>query len=891
MSTWHLMTMPEVTTHLETDYNKGLDEQEVARRLEKHGKNELKEAPPRSLWSLAYAQLKEVLVLMLLGAAIISTAVGEWQDALVIIVIVALNTALGVYQEHKAEQALRALKKLSKPIAKVVRAGHVMQVDTTVLVPGDVVILEAGDHIPADVRLAEVAGLQINEAALTGESVPVEKHVDALSPVAVGEVPIGDQHNMAFMGTVITRGRGRAVVVKTGMNTQIGNIARLLQESAPEATPLQRRLEQLGKTLGVAALVLVALVFAAGLWRGEDVFDMFMTAISLAVAAVPEGLPAVVTIVLALGVQRMSREKAIIRKLPAVETLGAATIICSDKTGTLTKNEMTVVAVYADGEMHDIAANNGAVELTNGQKALLAAATLASDAYIEQCNGQWKVIGDPTEGALIVAANQHGMPSEELVTAAPRVAELPFDATRKMMTTFHDWSLLRYIATTSPYVSLTKGAPDILLARCTSIWHQGTVTVLDAETRKELAAINDEMAGQGLRVLAVAWHPWPSLPATLTSESIENELVFMGYVAMQDPPRPEVQVAVERCKQAGIRPVMITGDHRDTAVAIARHIGLWHQGDVSMTGTQIEQIDDDELLDLCEKVTVYARVSPEHKLRIVDAYKKRGHVVAMTGDGVNDAPALKRADIGAAMGITGTDVAKEAADMVLADDNFATIVSAVASGRTVFANIRKVIHYLLSCNTGEIVTIFTAIILGLGRPLTAIQILWMNLVTDGLPALALGVEPAEANVMSKRPRNPKEGVLAGGLGSIILWQGLMLGGLAVLGYWLVLSRDTSLGQARTVAFLVLSLAQISHSFNTRSMTTPLLHLGWSSNKALLGAAAASILLQIGVVVIPQAQPIFDTVPLTVEQWLLVAFLSLAPLMLVEGRKLIRQVGA
>lgn len=880
---WYGTTPEDAVALLQSDIKDGLSETECKSRLERYGYNALQETPPRSILSMFVDQINEPLILILVAAALISVFVGEWEDAIVILLIVALNAVLGVVQENRAEKAMEALKQLSKPVAKVVRNGQLIQVPSNEVVPGDIVLLEAGDFIPADVRLLESASLKVDESALTGESVAVEKHADTLL-TDVQKPALGDQHNMGFMGTVVTYGRGRGLVVRTGMQTEIGNIAGLIQGASQESTPLQKHLGQLGKILGLVALVLVVIVFITGILRGEAAFDMFMTAISLAVAAVPEGLPAIVTIVLALGVQRMSRQNAIIRRLPAVETLGAATVICSDKTGTLTKNEMTVVSIYAD-DTTSAYNSSGLKENTPGQQLLLQAGMLACDAVIEKSDGRLLVIGDPTEGALVAAAEYAGFDQIATNKVMPRVAELPFDSARKLMTTIHTVPEGTHAIFHTPYVAFTKGAPDVLSQRCVSIYAHGEIRPLDEAVRTRLNTVNAEYAGHGLRVLAVAYRLWDTIPERLDSAYVEQDLTFLGFFAMQDPPRPEAKDAVQKCLQAGIRPVMITGDHPDTAIAIAKELGIWQSGDKTLIGAQLEEMSDKALQDVVEDVSVYARVSPEHKLRIVNALKSHNHVVAMTGDGVNDAPALKRADIGAAMGITGTDVAKEAADMVLTDDNFATIVTAVGAGRAIFANIRKVVHYLLSCNIGEIFAIFAAIAFGLGRPLTAIQILWLNLVTDGLPALALGIDPPEKDVMKHKPRNPNESVLGDGLGITLLWQGMLLGGLTLLGFWHTLSIGRPMEEARTVAFLILSLSQIVHSLNTRSRRTSIFRLGITSNSALLGAMAASALLQLIVVVVPFFQPIFNTVSLPLDDWLWVVGLSLSPILLSELVKL------
>ena len=885
---WHCLGVQETCREIQTDPERGLDGGEAVRRLESYGPNALQEKSPRSLLSMFLGQMKEILVLILLGAAVVSGALGEWEDSIVILIIVVLNAVIGVIQENKAEHALKALKDMTKPLAKVLRAGKVNQISAEELVPGDVVLLDAGDSVPADLRLLEAASLRANESALTGESVPVEKSAGAIN---AAQVPIGDRKNMLFMGTTITGGRGKAIVVETGMKTQLGRIAQLLDESVAEPTPLQQRLGKLGKILGAAAVAIVALVFFIGLWRGEDLLEMFMVAISLAVAAVPEGLPAVVTIVLALGVTRMSRRRAIIRKLPAVETLGTATVICSDKTGTLTKNEMTVTGSFVTGRLFKVTGtgydpggkfldqNGSEIRAMNdeGLKLLLLGGLLNSDAQLEDTGKGYRVIGDPTEGSLVVAAAKAGLPRESTLQGHPRLAEIPFDSDRKMMTTFHSHD--------GSVRSFTKGAPDILLSRCTGILTEKGVASLDEDTRRGLLEVNSQFASGGQRVLALAVRQWPGVPDGPSSDQAERDLTFVGFFAIQDPPRPEAKEAVAVCRRAGIRTVMITGDHRETAVAIARELDLMQPGDDSLTGDQLEKMDDEELQKVVNRVAVFARVSPEHKLRIVKALKHHGHVVAMTGDGVNDAPALKRADIGAAMGITGTEVAKEASDMVLQDDNFATIVKAVEEGRTIYNNIRGSVQYLLSCNAGEIVAIFSALLLGLGSPLSPIQILWLNLVTDGPPALALGLEPAQKGIMNRPPRKPKEGLFSEGVGARILWQGMLIGLLSLAAYWLALVWGRTLEEAHTMAFVTMALSQLVHSFNVRSMRLSLFTIGPASNRSLIYAVLISAAALFIVVFTPFLRDVFETAVLRPSDWGVVLSLSIVPLVLVEISKL------
>ena len=887
---WYVMDLGKVGEILETDLHQGLSIEEAEKRLREYGPNVLKEPPPRSILSMFIDQMKEVLVLILIAAALISGLVGEWADSIVIMIIVVLNACLGVYQEHKAEEALKALKKMTKPIAKVIRGGSTCEVNVESLVPGDIVLLEAGDSLPADIRLTETISMQTNEAALTGESVPVEKDT---APLEREDVGIGDRQNMGFMGTTVTTGRGRGVVVATGMNTELGKIAELIQATPPETTPLQRRLGELGKFMGIMAGVIVVVVFLTGLLRGEELLGMFLIAVSLAVAAVPEGLPAVVTIVLAMGVTKMSQRRAVVRRLPAVETLGTVTVICSDKTGTLTKNEMTVTRLYTDGQNFEVTGvgyepegefidDQGKVIEPLSNKNLmfmLMGGLLCTDAEMQKANDSWRVIGDPTEGALVVAAAKTGLRKTELESESPRLAEIPFDSGRKMMTTFYKINDKIY--------SFTKGAPDLLVARCNSILKGTGSEPLTEENRKQLLEINSQWASQGERVLALAIREWEEVPDKPKANLVENDMTFVGYFSMIDPARPEVKEAVAVGKGAGIRTVMITGDHRDTAVAIARELGIWQEGDNALSGEQLQKMDDEELKEAVLNTTVFARVSPEDKLRIVNALKEHNYVVAMTGDGVNDAPALKRADIGVSMGITGTEVAKEASSMVLMDDNYATIVSAVEEGRTIYSNIRKSIHYLLSCNIGEIITIFSSILLGLHSPLTAIQILWMNLVTDGLPALALGVEPAEKDVMKQPPRKPNEGVFAGGMGVRIIWQGIMIGLLALAVYLLALSWGRTLDDAHTMTFATMALMQLVHSFNARSMEHSVFSLGVASNRNLIYAFLASAALTAAVIFIPFLREFFDTAPLRLSDWFVVCGFALMPLIIVEMSKMIK----
>ena len=907
-STMHNGTLQQLAQNLHTDLRQGLTAQESQQRLETYGRNKLAEAAGTSFWQLLLDQFKDFLVLLLIASAAISILVGEWVDAAAILAIVVINAVLGVMQEWRAEQSLQALKKMAAPSATVVRGGHQETIPAEELVPGDLVVLAAGNHVPADLRLIETVNLRIQEASLTGESVPVEKNASA---VLNADIPIGDRTNSAFMGTVVTYGRGKGIVTSTGMHTQFGLIAQMLTAVSAEETPLQRRLEELGRTLGTAALVICGLVFVIGVVRDTnpamvlveglsaylsahqiEILELFMTAISLAIAAVPEGLPAVVTICLALGMQRMVRRHALLRRLPAVETLGTATCICSDKTGTLTKNEMTVTRLWADGAFYEVSGRgyDPVGSLTSSDRAiqplesrplrsLLRGGLLCNDAVLERIEAQngethvtWRMVGDPTEGALVVLAGKAGLWRSEVEQTHPRVAEVPFDSARKRMTTVHttpdeDW----------PYGAYVKGAPDILLPLCTHIETERGVEPLTPDTRMAIERANDEMASQALRVLAVARRPLADANPGVIDAGIERDLVFLGLTGMIDPPRPEVRQAVDLCYQAGIKPVMITGDHQDTAVAIGQELNFFSGEKRSMTGAQLDRLSDEEFARVAGEVDVYARVSPEHKVRIVDALRSQGHVVAMTGDGVNDAPALKRADIGVAMGITGTDVAKETADMILTDDNFASIVAAVEEGRVIYSNIRKFVYYLISCNIGEILVIFLAMVAGLPLPLRPIHLLWLNLVTDGLPALALGLEKGEPGIMQQPPRPPREPVLNREMALNTAVQAVAITA-TTLGAFLIALRiyPNSLVAAQTVAFTTLVLSELFRAYTSRSEHYPLLKLGIFSNQYMVWATLSSFLLMMAVIYLPLFEPIFFTYDLPWSDWLYILPLTLVP---------------
>lgn len=887
----HARSGDELLAELHSSRTHGLDDVEARRRWTTVGPNRLRQAPPPPAWRRFLGQFKEVVIWILIVGAVIAMFLGEIVDAAAILAIVLLNGILGFIQEERAGQALAALQQLSAPAAKVIRGGNLRLVPAEELVPGDVVEMEAGDHVPADVRLLESTVLNVQEAALTGESIPVPKQAD----VVVGETAaLGDRRNMAYMGTIVAAGKGRALVVATGMQTELGRIAGLLERRDFEPTPLQRRLTELGKVLVVACLVIVAAVFVLQLQRGGKLLEVFLMAVGLAVAAVPEGLPAVVTTVLALGLQRMVRRNALIRKLPSVETLGCVTIICSDKTGTLTRNEMTVRRIAAGGSTYSV---TGSGYVPHGDflrdddgesKRIDPAADQALTTALRiglWCNNAkvvpsgkgshaWQVIGDPTEGALVVAAMKAG----SVLTEVPEevVMEIPFDSERKTMSVVVKDSADR----TTLYC---KGAPEVILAKCTKELRDGRIGELSVARRDEILALNHRWAGDALRVLGLAMRE--DVPQH-SNDIEENDLTFVGLVGMIDPPRDEVREAVKVCRAAGIRPVMITGDHPATAMAIARELEIAASIDRVVTGVELNQWTDEQLAMQVREIAVYARVSAEHKLRVVRAWQANDETVAMTGDGVNDAPAVQAADIGIAMGVTGTDVTKAASDMVLTDDNFASIVSAVEEGRGIYANIQKVLLFLLSCNCGEILLMFIASLLGWPSPLLPVQLLWINLVTDGLPALALALEPPEPDVMGKKPRDRHESLLSASTGLIIVLQGLLVGG-AALAAFAIIGRQHSgdLERARTTAFCVLVYSELFRAFAARSRRFTCLELGLLTNPYLFGAVAISALLQLSVVALPFNRAVFQTVAYPVHDWRTVIFLSLVPVTVIELSKL------
>jgi Ca2+-transporting ATPase len=860
-----------VEKKLSSSLKRGLGEEEAKKRLHEYGYNEIEQKDRKSVFRMIADQFNDFMIIILIIAAVISGLLGEITDSVIILMIVVLNAAMGVVQENKAEQSLAALKKMSAPNAKVLRDGYHDVVPSRLLVPGDIVLLETGDLVPADMRIIEASNLKIEEAALTGESVPVEKDTGPLDQM---NIPLGDRVNMGYSGSIVTYGRGRGIVIGTGMNTEVGKIAQMIQSAEEVETPLKKRLQVLGKVLGIAALAICTVIFITGILYGKEIFDMFLIAVSLAVAAIPEGLPAIATIVLAIGVQRMVKRNAIVRRLPSVETLGSATVICSDKTGTLTQNRMTVKRLFFDNSMHDVDSVIGDNNDDKRFRLLVTVGTLCNDAKLKRADGEITTLGDPTETALVDLGLRAGVNKDQLEAALPRVDEVPFDSKRKLMTTVH--------RTENGYRVFTKGAVEELLAKSDSILLEEHIIKLEQSHRAMILETNEKMAQGALRVLGMAYRDIDNLPGKSGEEDYESSLVFVGMVGMIDPPRPEAKKAVDVCKRAGIKPVMITGDHKITALAIAKDLGMLSSDEEAVTGAEVQNMSDDELIERVRRISVYARVSPEHKVRIVKAWQAQGQIVAMTGDGVNDAPALKIADIGAAMGIVGTDVAKEASDMVLTDDNFATVVAAVEEGRTIFANILKSIQFLLSCNVGEILTLFVATMLNWHEPLLPVHILWVNLVTDSLPALALGVDPAEKNIMDRKPRDPKKNIFDRGMIRRIIYQGIMVGALTLTAF--VIGSQRSLEAGRTMAFTVLALSQLVHSFNMRSNRQSIFSMGFGSNRYLLDAVGISALLVFTVLGIPFLSALFKLTALNAGEWTVVAVLMLAPLAVVEAAK-------
>lgn len=860
------LSIHEIEKQFETNSDAALSNEEARRRFIRDGANEFEKKKPKSLPAKFLEQFKSFMIFVLLVAAIISGVVGYmngegFTDAVIILVIVVLNACIGTAQEVKAEKSLEALEKMSAPYSKVIRSGQVETIPSREIVKGDVVVIETGDLIPADLRLTEAVNLKIEEAALTGESVPETKHTGVIE----GELALGDRENMAYSSTLVSYGRGKGIVVATGMSTEVGKIAGMIQSVPETKTPMQVRIDQLGKFLGIAALVICLVIFLVGILQGRELLSMFMTAVSLAAAAIPEGLPAVSTIVLAVGVQRLAKRNAIVRHLPSVETLGSTNVICSDKTGTLTQNKMTIVNLYTDHQLSEISGT-----LHADQVRLLTSSILANDAKLSREGGRWSTTGDPTETAFVDAGLRWGLNKNDIEKQHERVAEIPFDSERKMMTTVNRDGQHFFVH--------TKGGVDELLSCSRFILLDGEIKELTEQEKEKVRKANVRMAEKAMRVLGVAYKEIKEVPSDVNPGSLENELIFTGMVGMIDPPRDEVRDAVRKCREAGIKPVMITGDHLVTAVAIAESLDIKEENEIAMTGQELEKMTDADLQEKVDDTSVYARVSPEHKVRIVRAFREEGAVVAMTGDGVNDAPALKLADIGLAMGITGTDVAKEAADVVLADDNFATIVSAVEEGRRIYDNVLKAIQFMLSTNIGEILVIFVAIVANWPAPLLPIQILWINLVTDSLPALALSVDPADPDVMRRKPVDSKEGIMNKSFLIRIFLQGAMIGGLSLVAFLIGLQTSVAVGQ--TMTFAVLALSQVAHVMNVRSARHSAFR-NMFKNKMLLGALAIVLFLMIIVLEVPQLHDIFRLAPLTRMQWIWIVILSVAPLPIIE----------
>lgn len=886
---WHTLSAVQLAQELQTDLTSGLTPDEVQARLVTCGPNALPESAPPAPIGLFLRQFSSLIVWVLVGAAVVAGLLGEWVDTAAIIAIVLLNAILGFVQEYRAERSLAALKKLALTNAKVLRGGKLLSLPSTDLAPGDVMMVEAGDHVPADARLLYASSLRTQEAALTGESTPVEKTDDVLTTAVL---PVVEKKNCLFWGTDIVAGKGRAVVVATGVRTELGRIAVLMQHEERESTPLQQRLTQLGRVLLVLSLGIVGVVFILGIRRGEPLVNMFLTAVSLAVAAIPEGLPAIVTMTLAIGVTKMVKRHALIRQLPAVETLGSTTVICTDKTGTLTKNEMTVTRIFIDGHTLAVSGEGYAPvgeireegqiltgDLSGGVQVLLEAAVLCNDASLAHEEQKWVVVGDPTEGALLVVAAKVGVTKAALAATQSLLGEAPFDAERKRMTVVRDSS--------DGPVAYVKGAPDSLLPECSRYRTlTGKVEPLTDDVCQQIVMANSLFAQHALRVLGIAVRPLMSLPSTFQAQELERDLIFLGLVAMKDPLRTEAKIAAATCRDAGIRTVMITGDHKDTAIAIARELGILGSGMQALAGVELDELSDEALAKQAPATAVYARVTAAHKLRVVKAWQSHGAVVAMTGDGVNDAPAVKAANIGIAMGITGTDVTKEAAAMVVTDDNFASIAAAVEEGRAIYANIRKAVYYLLSCNLSEIFLMLLATLLFLPLPLLPVHILWINLVTDGLPALALAVDPHEPDLMRRPPRPPHAPLLSPRRLLALSGQGLFMAVVALAAFLFFLYReDRNLHEARTAAFTVLVFAQLIHAFNCRSASHSLFSLGVGTNPMLLGAVLGSIALQITISFVPLTQTLFVLAPFDPTLWLVACGLGMLPLPVMEAVKI------
>ena len=869
---WHSIELKEIQRKLKTNIYEGLSEEEAKKRKEKYGENKLQEQKKDSVLKRFIKQFNDFMIIILIIAAIISAVVAKMQgsndyiDSVIIIAIVVLNSIMGVIQEAKAEKSLEALKKMSAPVTKVKRNGKVTIIKGNDVVPGDIVILEAGNYVPADCRLINSYNLKIEESSLTGETIPVLKEANVMLSE---NASLGDMINMAFATTIVVNGHAEAIVTETGMNTNVGKIAKMIiTDEAPE-TPIQRKLGEVGKTLGIGCLIICAFIFAIGLLKKIEPVEMFMTSVGLAVAAIPEGLPAIVTIMLSIGVTKMAKKNSIIRKLPAVETLGSSSVICSDKTGTLTQNKMQVTKIMdTKGE-----------SLNSMADFILQLGTMCTDVEINVENNIKEASGEATEVAIANCALLHNQDKNELYKRMQRVNEISFDSDRKMMTTIHKVS--------GKYRVITKGAPDVLLKRCTKCYENGMIINFDNNKIKKIEDYNNSMADNALRVIAIAYKDYDMLPNQIDSNTIENNLVFVGLVGMIDPPREGVKDAVAICKRAGIKTVMITGDHIATAKAIAKELGILKGSDIAITGAELDKISQKELEKNIMNYSVFARVTPEHKVRIVKAFRSTKAVVAMTGDGVNDAPALKNADIGIAMGKNGTDVAKNASDMILTDDNFVTIVEAVKQGRNIFENIKKAVHFLIATNIGEIVTIFMGLLMGIKSPLLAIQLLWVNLVTDSLPAIALGLETPEKDIMSKKPRDSKKSIFADGLWNKIFIEGIMLGMLTLISFSIGNS-IYGIEVGRTMAFVSLGLLELIHSFNIKSDES-IFKVGILENKYLIGAFIIGSLLQILVVIIPTFAQIFKLVPLNMTQWIYTVAISIAPVIIMEMQKKINEI--
>ena len=857
---WYTKELNQIFNELNARQG-GLTEDEASKRLGKYGANNLKEKKKESLFIKFIKQFNDFMIIVLIIAAIISAIVaktngsGDYIDSIIIIAIVIFNAIMGLIQEEKAEKSLEALKKMSAPNAKVRRNGKIQEIEASQVVPGDVVILEAGNYVPADCRLIDSYNLQIEESSLTGETLPTSKQADV---ILNANTAIGDLKNMAFATTIVVNGHAEAVVVETGMNTKVGQIAGMIIENESPETPLQKKLGEVGKTLAITCMIICGLIFLIGIWKQIPITEMFMTSVGLAVAAIPEGLPAIVTIMLSIGVTKMAKKNSIIRKLPAVETLGCSSVICSDKTGTLTQNKMTVTQIR----------NAVGIVKNDDRRFILELGTMCTDTIESQ-----EVIGEATEVAITNAAVEMNLRKRDLYDQMQRINEISFDSKRKMMTTIHKIG--------SKYRIITKGAPDVLIKRCSQYYQSGRIEPIFSK-RDALQEQNQMMAEDALRVIAIAYKDVEKLPREINSETIENELTFVGLIGMIDPPREGVKEAVKTCRKAGIKTVMITGDHLQTAKAIAKELGILRKGDLAINGETLEKMSQQELERDIMRYSVFARVSPEHKVRIVKAFQSTGAVVAMTGDGVNDAPALKNADIGIAMGKGGTDVAKNASDMVLTDDNFVTIVEAVKQGRNIYDNIKKAVHFLLATNIGEIVAIFVGLLLGIKSPLLAIQLLWVNLVTDSLPAIALGLEKAESNIMNRLPRNPRKSLFADGLWGKITTEGVMIGMLTLVAFSIG-NNLYSIEVGRTMAFLSLGILELVHSFNIKGEES-IFKTGLFENRYLVGAFVLGTLLQVVVVVISPLAQIFDVVPLNSVQWLMTAIISILPVVIVELQK-------